>query len=144
MHAQLAGEKIAGLDGHPSQKIAKIEETNRHTIKDILEEGLEHELYALNLYKKLLSSGAKLTCHDPMVKFWQEANLEIDNKLKVIQTDLKANIKKKEKLPSEIDQNKPCESAVNSDPSQKVNKPRRSYLLSQIYSKYDQFYDKRK
>ena len=56
MHAQLAGEKIAGLDGHPSQRIAKIEETNRHTIKDILEESLEHELYALSLYKKLLSS----------------------------------------------------------------------------------------
>ena len=55
LHAQLAGEKIAGLDGHPSQKIAKIEETNRHTIKDILEESLEHELYALNLYKKLLN-----------------------------------------------------------------------------------------
>ena len=54
LHAQLAGEKIAGLDGHPSQKIAKIEETNRHTIRDILEESLEHELYALNLYKKLL------------------------------------------------------------------------------------------
>lgn len=33
------------------------------------------------LYKKLLSSGANLTCHDPMVKFWKEANLEIDNKL---------------------------------------------------------------
>ena len=56
MHAQLAGEKIAGLDGHPSQKIAKIQETNRHTIKDILEESLEHELHALSLYKKLLSS----------------------------------------------------------------------------------------
>ena len=56
MHAQLAGEKIAGLDGHPSQKIARIEETNRHTIKDILEESLEHELHALNLYKKLLGS----------------------------------------------------------------------------------------
>jgi bacterioferritin len=56
MHAQLAGEKIAGLDGHPSQKIAKIEETNRHTIKDILEESLEHELHALSLYKKLLAS----------------------------------------------------------------------------------------
>jgi len=55
LHAQLAGEKIAGLDGHPSQKIAKIEETNRHTIKDILEESLEHELYALSLYKKLLN-----------------------------------------------------------------------------------------
>ena len=56
LHAQLAGEKIAGLDGHPSQKIAKIEETNRHTIKDILEESLEHELHALSLYKKLLTS----------------------------------------------------------------------------------------
>ena len=55
-HAQLAGEKIAGLDGHPSQKIAKIQETNRHTIKDILEESLQHELHALSLYKKLLTS----------------------------------------------------------------------------------------
>ena len=56
MHAQLAGEKIAGLDGHPSQKIAKIKENNRHSIKDILEESLEHELHALSLYKKLLKS----------------------------------------------------------------------------------------
>ena len=54
LHAQGAGELIAGLDGHPSQKIAKIEETNRHTIKDILEESLEHEVNALNLYKELL------------------------------------------------------------------------------------------
>ena len=38
------------------QRISKIEETNRHSIKDILEEGLEHELYALSLYKKLLDS----------------------------------------------------------------------------------------
>ena len=56
LHAQLAGEKIAGLDGHPSQKIARIEETNRHTIKDILEESLQHELHALSLYKKLLTA----------------------------------------------------------------------------------------
>ncbi len=56
LHAQQAGEKIAGLDGHPSQKIARIEETNRHSIKDILEESLEHELYALGLYKKLLEA----------------------------------------------------------------------------------------
>ena len=55
LHAQQAGELIAGLDGHPSQKIAKIEETNRHSIKDILEEGLQHELHALSLYKKLLA-----------------------------------------------------------------------------------------
>ena len=56
LHAQQAGELIVGLDGHPSQKIARIEETNRHSIRDILEEGLMHELHALSLYKKLLSS----------------------------------------------------------------------------------------
>ena len=29
-HAQQAGELIVGLDGHPSQSIAKIKETHRH------------------------------------------------------------------------------------------------------------------
>ena len=58
LHAQQAGELIVGLDGHPGQKIAKIEETNRHSIKDILEESLEHELHALSLYKKLLDNVA--------------------------------------------------------------------------------------
>ena len=56
MHAQLAGEKIAGLDGHPSQRIAKIEETNRHTIKDILQETLDHERDAIRMYYKLLEA----------------------------------------------------------------------------------------
>ncbi len=54
LHAQKAGDLLTGLDGHPTQKIAKIVETNNHTIKDILEESLEHELLALSLYKKLL------------------------------------------------------------------------------------------
>ena len=54
MHAQQAGELIVGLDGHPSQKIAKIKETHRHSIEDILGESLDHEIHALNLYKKLL------------------------------------------------------------------------------------------
>ena len=38
LHAQQAGEILTGLDGHPTQNIAKIKETNRHTIKDILED----------------------------------------------------------------------------------------------------------
>ena len=54
LHAQQAGEILTGLDGHPTQNIAKIEETNRHTIKDILEESLEHEMHAVELYKDLL------------------------------------------------------------------------------------------
>ena len=54
LHAQQAGELLTGLDGHPSQKITPIEESNKHSIKDILEESLEHEVHALNLYKSLL------------------------------------------------------------------------------------------
>ena len=57
-HAQQAGELIVGLDGHPSQRIAKIKETHRHSIKDILEESLAHEQGALNLYKKFLENVA--------------------------------------------------------------------------------------
>ena len=57
-HAQPAGELIVGLDGHPSQRIAKIKETHRHSIKDILEESLAHEQGALKLYKKFLENVA--------------------------------------------------------------------------------------
>ena len=55
LHAQQAGEILTGLDGHPTQNIAKIEETNRHTIKDILDESLQHEMHAVELYKELLT-----------------------------------------------------------------------------------------
>ena len=58
IHAQQAGELIVGLDGHPSQRIAKIKETHRHSIEDILGESLDHEIHALNLYKKLLENVA--------------------------------------------------------------------------------------
>ena len=56
VHAQQAGEIITGLEGHPSQKIANIEETNQHSIRDILKESLEHETHALSLYVKLLDA----------------------------------------------------------------------------------------
>tara|TARA_Y100001960_G_C14681597_1_gene831469 strand:+ start:998 stop:1438 length:441 start_codon:yes stop_codon:yes gene_type:complete len=54
VHAQQAGELLTGLDGHPSQRIAEIVETNNHSIKDILQESLAHEMSALDLYKELL------------------------------------------------------------------------------------------
>ena len=56
LHAQEAGEILTGLGGHPSQKIATIEETNQHSIKCILRESLEHEMQALSLYKDLLAT----------------------------------------------------------------------------------------
>ncbi|MEC7986789.1 MAG: ferritin-like domain-containing protein [Myxococcota bacterium] len=55
VHAQQAGELVTGLEGHPSQGIAQIEETHQHSIKAILQESLEHEVQALSLYKELLS-----------------------------------------------------------------------------------------
>ena len=55
-HAQEAGELLTGLSGHPSQKIATIEETHQHSIRCILQESLEHEMKALSLYKELLEA----------------------------------------------------------------------------------------
>ncbi|MGF1518486.1 MAG: bacterioferritin [Nodosilinea sp.] len=54
LHAQEAGEIITGLEGHPSQRIAPIEETHRHSVTDLLQESLNHEQKALEMYKHLL------------------------------------------------------------------------------------------
>ena len=54
LHAEQAGEIITGLDGHPSQRIAEIEESHRHDIRQILEESLAHEIAAVGLYRELL------------------------------------------------------------------------------------------
>jgi bacterioferritin len=53
-HAQQVGEILTGLEGHPTLKIAPIEETYKHSVKDILQETLNHEKKALSLYKELL------------------------------------------------------------------------------------------
>ena len=54
LHAQQAGEILTGLEGHPSLRIAPIEETHQHSIYNILLESLNHETAALGLYKDLL------------------------------------------------------------------------------------------
>ncbi|MCU0549064.1 MAG: bacterioferritin [Leptolyngbya sp. Prado105] len=54
LHAQQVGEILTGLEGHPSLRIAPIEETDKHSVYDILLESLNHETNALNLYKQLL------------------------------------------------------------------------------------------
>jgi bacterioferritin len=53
-HAQQVGEILTGLDGHPSLKIAPIEESYEHSLHTILTESLNHEKKALELYKQLL------------------------------------------------------------------------------------------
>jgi bacterioferritin len=54
LHAQTAGEILVGLGGHPTLQIAPIPETYKHSVKDILEESLNHEREALGIYQKLL------------------------------------------------------------------------------------------
>ena len=53
-HANLAGEHITGLGGHPPLNTDNIKETFKHEIKDILKETLEHEKKAIKIYYELL------------------------------------------------------------------------------------------
>jgi bacterioferritin len=53
-HAAEAGEYVTSLGGHPSLKIGKLLETQRHNIDEILQESLEHEEEGIARYRKLL------------------------------------------------------------------------------------------
>jgi bacterioferritin len=54
MHAEQTGEFVTALGGHPSLKISNLLETEKHSIRDILQESLEHEKAQLQLYYDLL------------------------------------------------------------------------------------------
>ena len=54
MHADMAGEHITGLGGHPSIETANVVETNKHSVVEILNEALEHEKMAVDGYYDLL------------------------------------------------------------------------------------------
>jgi bacterioferritin len=53
-HASEAGEHITTLGGHPSLKIGKLIETEKHSLNDILKESLDHEETQLNNLYSLL------------------------------------------------------------------------------------------
>ena len=59
-HAVTIGEKITSLGGHPPLVAATAEETNVHTVQQLLEESLNFEVQALGLYKQLASMAAEL------------------------------------------------------------------------------------
>lgn len=58
MHATEVGEKITSLGGHPPMVPAKVEESNLHTIQQLLEESLKFEEEAIVKYKKLVEEAA--------------------------------------------------------------------------------------
>jgi bacterioferritin len=53
-HAERIGEMITTLEGHPSLKIAKLLETHKHSIHEILTESLAHEREQLEGLHSLL------------------------------------------------------------------------------------------
>ena len=53
-HADMIGEHITGLGGHPPLNTGNIKETHKHNIEDILNETLDHEREAIEMYYKLL------------------------------------------------------------------------------------------
>lgn len=53
-HASQAGEHVTTLGGHPSLKIGKLIETEKHSLSDILKESLEHEEAQLDNFYNLL------------------------------------------------------------------------------------------
>jgi bacterioferritin len=58
-HAIAVGEKITSLGGHPPIVSAKVEESNRHNIDQILKESLSFEEEALGFYKELAKLAAE-------------------------------------------------------------------------------------
>ena len=54
-HAHKAGELITLLGGHPSLKIGRLLETEKHDIGDILHESMDHEKASLQAYYELLA-----------------------------------------------------------------------------------------
>lgn len=53
-HAVMVGEKITSLGGHPVISPATLEESNDHSILQLLNESLKHEEEAVLLYKQLV------------------------------------------------------------------------------------------
>jgi len=54
-HALAAGEILTGISGHPTMRVAPIEESGQHGVRAILEESYGHEKRAIDIYRELLS-----------------------------------------------------------------------------------------
>ena len=86
-HALQSGELLTGLGGHPSQKIPLIEETNQHSVENLLNESLIHESKAVTLYQKLLneSEGESLYIEEyarEMIKTEEMHGIEVKKMLR--------------------------------------------------------------
>jgi bacterioferritin len=86
-HATIIGEKITSLGGHPPMISARIEETNIHSVDQILQESLGFEEQTLNIYKKLVSiSGDDIALEEMAREFVRTETEHMDEVLKMLKS----------------------------------------------------------
>lgn len=85
-HADEVGELITTFDGHPSLKIGKLLETDKHKINDILKESLHHEERAVALYRELfkLTEGNSILLEEFARKMIYAEELHISEVVKMM------------------------------------------------------------
>ncbi len=87
LHATQAGDLVTGLGGHPSLEISIIEESNKHSASDLLEESRKHEETAIARYEDLLhaAEGASIYIEEyarEMIKTEEIHRIELNKMLK--------------------------------------------------------------
>lgn len=90
-HAASTGEHITTLGGHPSLKIGKLVETEKHALTDILNESLSHEEEQVqNLYALLkLVEGKSILLEEYARQMIVEEETHISEVKKMIRTQPK-------------------------------------------------------
>jgi bacterioferritin len=84
-HATVIGEKITSLGGHPPVVSARVEETNIHSVDQILQESLGFEEQTLNLYKRLARLAGDDIALEEMARGFVRAETEhMDEVLKML------------------------------------------------------------
>lgn len=87
-HSVIIGEKITSYGGHPPMISDKIEESNVHSVDQILKETLQFEEAALGLYRKLVSiAGDDIALEELARGFVKEETEHVDEVKKMIRRD---------------------------------------------------------
>lgn len=87
-HSVAVGEKITSLGGHPPMITAKIEESNVHSVDQILRESLHFEEETLALYKDLVKAAGDDIALEEMARQYVQVETEhIDEVKKMLCKD---------------------------------------------------------
>jgi bacterioferritin len=91
LHANVAGEHITTLGGHPSLKIGPLVETHKHSLNDILKESLHHEQSQIkNLYTLLkLTEGKSVFLEEYAREMISEEELHVSEVNKMLRVQPK-------------------------------------------------------